>query len=167
MRAARAVNARVLRTIDQAPGTNQAVVRRLEPLEAELDESATVLALGDDLELSAQVQLYARKRGLKVGDMLIVHELRGGDWLATGVMTDEDLDAPGAGDPVYHEQPSGAVNGVNAAFTTAGPFAAGTLQVFLNGLLLVPADYAEVSSGFTLGAAPKTGSTLRVHYERA
>lgn len=169
MRAARAVHARIARTVDQLPGrTSLAVVRRLEPLEAELAEEATVLTRGEDFEMSAQAEMYEGQ--LKVGDMLIVHETAGGSWLATDVLSDVPLEGgAGGGAITYHEVPSGAVNGVNVTFTTAAPFSAGSLQVFLNGLLLVPSDYAATPAAgtFVLGYAPAAGDALHVHYEAA
>ena len=56
------------------------------------------------------------------------------------------------------EVPVGAIDGVNVLFTTSRPYIAGTLMVYLNGLLLSPGDdYAETDgTTFTLMAAPRT-----------
>jgi len=55
------------------------------------------------------------------------------------------------------EVPGGAVDGVNVLFTASRPYIAGTLMVYLNGLLLSPGDdYAETAgTTFTLTAPPR------------
>ncbi len=55
------------------------------------------------------------------------------------------------------EVPTGAIDGVNVLFTTSRSYIAGTLMVYLNGLLLSPgADYTETGSAtFALIAAPQ------------
>jgi hypothetical protein len=64
------------------------------------------------------------------------------------------------------EDLSALCNGVDNHFATAATFAAGTLFVFLNGLLQNPADITEdvPGNGFTLGFIPITGDDLIVKY---
>ena len=56
------------------------------------------------------------------------------------------------------EVPIGVIDGVNALFATSRPYIAGTLMVYLNGLLLSPGDdYTETdNTTCTLTAAPQT-----------
>lgn len=55
------------------------------------------------------------------------------------------------------EVPAGTIDGVNMLFTTSRPYIAGTLMVYLNGLLLSPgADYTETGgTTFTMTAPPQ------------
>jgi len=70
---------------------------------------------------------------------------------------------------VQNEAPGGFINGVNVAFTTAVPFVAGTLQVYLNGDLQEEGaanDYVDAGTldGFTMTLAPKTFDKVLVSY---
>lgn len=72
-------------------------------------------------------------------------------------------------DLIFNEVPGGAKNGVNLVFTTAFPYRAGTLQVYLNGLLQAPGeDYNETgnqtSFTFILPTVPINTDTLTVNY---
>jgi hypothetical protein len=86
----------------------------------------------------------------------------GGSTSGTGTVTGADVAAV----TVQNEVPGGPINGVNTAFTTAFPFIAGTLQVYLNGDLQESGgnDYTEGVSGFTMVLAPKTLDKLLVSY---
>lgn len=70
---------------------------------------------------------------------------------------------------ITSEVPSGTVNGTNKVFTTgATKFVAGSLQVWVNGLLQAPTDHyteTDPSAGtFTFVDAPETGDNILVAY---
>jgi len=68
---------------------------------------------------------------------------------------------------VTREIPSGAMNGVNTAFTLANTPTANTEQVFLNGLLQEPGagnDYTISGAAITMLTAPQSNDRLRVNY---
>lgn len=67
------------------------------------------------------------------------------------------------------EIPSGALDGVNTVFTTATPYVALSLHVYLNGLRLTKVtDYTETTaSSFTFVTAPLPSDTLRIDYQPA
>lgn len=70
---------------------------------------------------------------------------------------------------ITRETPTGAVNGVNTAFTLANTPVAGSEEVYLNGLLQEPGagnDYTIVTTAITMLAAPLTGDRLRVNYRK-
>jgi len=65
---------------------------------------------------------------------------------------------------IINEVPAGAINGINATFTTSEAYAAGTLLVFLNGQMInKPGSIAETDPAagvFTISDAdlvPKSG----------
>lgn len=64
------------------------------------------------------------------------------------------------------ETPAGAVNGVNATFTTASDFVPETVQVFLNGIAQQkPEDFNTVGNDTILfSVSPLTGEAVRVNY---
>lgn len=70
---------------------------------------------------------------------------------------------------IVQELPSGTINGSNTAFTTARAYIAGSLQVWLNGVLQrLTTDYEETTpaSGIlTFTTAPPTGSNVIVAYQ--
>ena len=66
-----------------------------------------------------------------------------------------------------NETPSGAVNGVNTAFTlSVAPSPASSLNLFVNGQLMAAAgeDYTLSGTGITTVTAPPTDSILRAWY---
>lgn len=69
----------------------------------------------------------------------------------------------------WGEVPGGAVNSSNLAFTTAVPYQAGMLSVYLNGVRQKkPGDYSETSStGFSFVIAPTAGDIVTVDYFKA
>lgn len=70
-----------------------------------------------------------------------------------------------SGNFVFNETPSGTINGSNTAFTLANTPTAGTVSVYLNGLLqTVSDDYTISGSTITYTAAPIAGDVLRVTY---
>lgn len=84
------------------------------------------------------------------------------DLIDSFLLIDENLAVKG-------EIPTGVVNGVNAAFTTAHEFVPELLEVYLNGLLQqVVIDYQTVGNqqiNFT--TSPLTGELIKVSYIRA
>ena len=63
------------------------------------------------------------------------------------------------------EEPAGAVDGANDAFTLSSAYVSGSTQVYLNGLLQESADYDESSpTTVTLSEAPLAGDRLTVVY---
>lgn len=73
----------------------------------------------------------------------------------------------GANAPVYNEIPGGAVDGVNADFTTVQPYVAGSLAVYAGGLLQrAGVDYEESGShAFVfLGTLPRLNDSVAVNY---
>lgn len=62
---------------------------------------------------------------------------------------------------VFNETPGGAIDGSNVTFTIAHTPVAGTLQLFLNGVLLSEGnDYSLSGSTITFFEAPEEGSLL-------
>lgn len=66
-----------------------------------------------------------------------------------------------------YEIPAGVIDGINAVFTTSGPYTPGSVRFFLNGQLF-PSDClveTDPSSGvFTLDVAPLLTDVLQVRY---
>lgn len=94
-----------------------------------------------------------------------------GDILLVDYDTSNQTFATGGASFIDNETPSGLVNGVNAAFTTAFPYIAGSLKVYRDGQRLFPIDdYTETTPGsgiFTFVTAPVTGSSIKVDYQHA
>jgi hypothetical protein len=85
----------------------------------------------------------------------------------TGTTLSASASGLGTSNFVFHETPSGSVNGSNTAFTLANTPTAGTVQVFLNGILQEPGsgnDYTISGATITYLTAPATGDKIRVHY---
>lgn len=70
---------------------------------------------------------------------------------------------------VVGETPGGAVNGVNATFTTAFAFVPESVAVFMNGMMQKKIDEFNTSGSNTilLTFSPATGETILVNYLRA
>ena len=70
---------------------------------------------------------------------------------------------------VSKEVPTGAINGVNTAFTMANTPLIGTEEVFLNGVLQESGagnDYTISGASITMLFAPLTGEKLRITYRK-
>lgn len=69
----------------------------------------------------------------------------------------------------YDETPAGAINGSNAAFSTASNFVSESLEVILNGLTLTRIEDFTVTgpNSFQLAASPLAGEILRVNYTKS
>lgn len=71
---------------------------------------------------------------------------------------------------VVNETPSGTIDGSNASFTLASAPAAGGLQLYINGLLLLEGTHFSLSGTtvtFTSPFQPQTGEWLRASYKKA
>lgn len=68
--------------------------------------------------------------------------------------------------PAYNETPTGVIDGANDTFTLVNTPAAGSLQIFLNGMYQTPAgeDYTLAGLTITFVNAPLAGSILRAFY---
>lgn len=77
--------------------------------------------------------------------------------------------APFPGQPVLGETPAGSVNGTNMTFTTAFPFAPGSLKVFVDNVDQTGAITSQTPStgSFTLAFAPVVGEQITVNYQGA
>lgn len=71
---------------------------------------------------------------------------------------------------VINEVPTGTIDGTNAAFTLANIPAAGTLQLFVSGLLLIEGTHftrSDANVTFTSPFEPQAGEWLRASYTKA
>lgn len=75
----------------------------------------------------------------------------------------------GSSSLIQDETPTGTVNGTNTAFTTARPYIANTLEVFINGVKQKRGTHftetTPTSGTFTMGDAPLTGDDIMVNYQ--
>jgi len=76
------------------------------------------------------------------------------------------IPAPGALVMVWGEVPGGTINGTNLSFTTANPYRATLLAVYLNGLRQRrSADYSETGTqSFAFISAPLAGDSISIDY---
>lgn len=82
--------------------------------------------------------------------------------LSSGVLSSTALTSSNF---VFNETPSGTINGSNTTFTIANTPTAGTVHVFLNGLLQRPTtDYTISGTTITMINIPGTGDYLLVDY---
>jgi hypothetical protein len=89
----------------------------------------------------------------------------------SGSIVDGDISASATlikhADVVTREVPTGAINGVNTAFTLASSPVAGTEHVYLNGILQNEGgsnDYTISGANITFNSAPLAGDVLLVSY---
>jgi hypothetical protein len=70
---------------------------------------------------------------------------------------------------IWGETPAGLVNGTNKSYTTANPYVAGQLAVYLNGVRQRRSnDYSETgATTFQFNSAPLSGDLLSVDYLKA
>jgi hypothetical protein len=72
---------------------------------------------------------------------------------------------------IDNETPTPATNGIQLVFTTANPYVAGSLKVYIDGLRQIKTtDYTETlpSAGtFTMTIAPESIENLRVDYVKS
>lgn len=84
------------------------------------------------------------------------------EWIEVDV-TDAVLEA----DVICNEIPTGLINSLNTSYTIANTPVAGTVEVYLNGLLQAPGvglDYTISGTTITFAKAPRTNSDLYVSY---
>lgn len=63
------------------------------------------------------------------------------------------------------EQPEGEIDGTNKIFASSEIIAEGTIELYLNGLLLMPSHYSHSGqSEVTLDEAPMAGDELLIRY---
>lgn len=81
---------------------------------------------------------------------------------AKGIKGDPETSA----NMVIGEVPTGLINGSNATFTTANPFVAGTVEVFVNGLRQTIIVDFNTSGNNTIQLifSPLTGEVITVNY---
>ncbi len=79
------------------------------------------------------------------------------------------LIGPETGGQVTNETLTGAVNGINATFTTAHNFVPGTVEVFLNGLAQkIVNDFQTIGQNtIVLVNSPGSGERITANYLRA
>ncbi len=66
---------------------------------------------------------------------------------------------------VFNEEPTGSINGTNTVFSLAATPTAGTVTVFLNGVLQEPtADYSISGDEITFTSAPESPDTILCNY---
>lgn len=68
----------------------------------------------------------------------------------------------------FNETPAGTINGTNPTFTLQNPPLAGTLLLYVDGLLMTVGDdytLASLTITFLTGAIPQTGDIIRATYE--
>ncbi len=106
-RAARATRAHAGKMANaRARDPQYAIVRSKNPLTAELTVSRLLLE-EDDIVVSQAVRQYDLRHGLVVGDTLVVQPERGGDFIATAVVSDKGTfdgagnTSTGSGNPVW------------------------------------------------------------------
>lgn len=89
------------------------------------------------------------------------------NWRITAAIYADDV-LTGTNSFVFNEVPSGSVNSSNTAFTTAGDYITGTLEVYINGLKQANAHITATDPGagtFSLDVAPTTGDIVEVCYQ--
>ena len=72
-----------------------------------------------------------------------------------------------SGNFVIAETPSGAINGINATYTTAQNFDANSIEIFVNGIQATKGvDYTTSGTNtINFTYSPATGDLLRVNYK--
>ncbi len=75
-----------------------------------------------------------------------------------------------ATDDEHKETPTGAIDGVNATYTTSVAYQSGTLFVWLNGQLLAASESEWTETGastFDMSAPPRIGDRLKCRFLEA
>lgn len=117
--------------------------------------SGEVLQVKDNGITEAKLNMY---NSPSVGNVL-KYTANGMEWSSDSGLISSNF--------VFHEIPSGLINSLNTTYTLANTPVAGTVQVFLNGLLQAPGvglDYTISGTTITFVKAPRTNSDLYVHY---
>jgi hypothetical protein len=131
-------------------------------LEINVDDSTLEIASGEVLQVKDDGITEAKLDMFNTPTVgyYMKYTANGMEW------ADLDTDAVLESDLIFYEVPTGTINSVNTSFTLANTPVAGTVQVFLNGLLQAPGGLDFTVSGTTLTfvKAPRTSSDLYVHY---
>lgn len=128
-----------------------------------------ILDLQDQIDDKVDLAGYTEAEFLvaDAGGNLVAVEMSGDATMsAAGVLTLAE-DYTVAADFVFNETPSGLVNSSNTVYTLANTPTAGTVTVYLNGLLQEAGagnDYTISSGTITFLSAPSTGDKIRVSY---
>jgi hypothetical protein len=111
---------------------------------------------------------FAVEEGTTYADTLWLCTANQGGTLGTTSVTFMQVNSSGLSAANFvKEVPSGSVNGSNTAFTITATPVSGSLDVYLNGLLLKEGasyDYTLSGTTITMNYAPATGSTLCTKY---
>lgn len=110
----------------------------------------------------------------KTGDELTIVRAQGDtsaqsiavDWRISNAIFEDDL--VGQNSFIFHEVPTGSVNGSNVDFVAANEYIVGSLHVYVNGLLQAAAHVTEDNPAlgeFSLDVAPETGDVLEIAYQ--
>lgn len=77
--------------------------------------------------------------------------------------------SPGDGVQVFNEIPTGAINGVNATFTTSFSFIPESVAVYINGLRQKVVEDYNTSGDQTIlmSVSPETGTNFLIDYIRS
>lgn len=134
--------------------------------------SGTPLTRAEDMDIWDEVigALFAVEEGTTRADTVWLATPDVGGTLGTTAITFQQIGASSgllSSNFVTNETPAGSVNGSNTVFTLANTPVAGTVQVYLNGLLQDVGggnDYTISGTSITFGTAPLTGEKVRVHY---
>jgi hypothetical protein len=123
-------------------------------------------AIVEHAAITADRALISDANGLPIASVTTATELSYVSGVTSSIQTQIDnlVEAPTF---VFGEVPSGAINGVNTAYTLAATPIAGTVRVYLNGVRQAEGgsnDYTISGSTITYNAAPETGDTLLVDY---
>jgi len=130
-------------------------------LDIQVDDSTVEVTSANDLQVKdngiteAKLNMY---NSPSIGQV-IKYTVNGMEWSSDTGLTSSSF--------VFHEIPTGNINSINVTYTLANTPIAGTVQVFLNGLLQAPGvglDYTISGSTITFVKAPRTNSDLYVHY---
>jgi hypothetical protein len=87
----------------------------------------------------------------------------------SGVLYYNDVPLASSGVEIVGEIPNGAVNGVNATFTTDFTFVPESVEIFLNGIRQALVDDYTLSGGNTITflVSPESGSHIFVNYTKS
>lgn len=124
------------------------------------------------------IQVYKNGVAMHVGDdftvtgsnqITMVTAPASGTQLTATYIIGSQVMISGSSSLTTDETPTGTVNGSNTSFTTAKPYVANTLQVYINGVKQKRGThFSEVtptSGTFTISDAPLTGDDVMVEYQ--
>lgn len=141
--------------------------------------SNTVFTIASAGKVTGTLKVYKNGQRLKGGGIdytetatgfTTVSAPSGGAVLLVDYRVSDPADySVGTNSSIFDEAVSGSVNGSNTAFTTARPYVAGSLEVYVNGLkqakTLHVTEVSPAAGTFSLDVAPQTGDVVRVNYQ--